>query len=427
MKTTIKLERPLLPIVVGVVFLLYLLESYQVWFILSLGLGSAWGISYLWAYSLSKSLTLTREQRYGWANVGDMFEERITIHNAGRIPALWLELNYHSTLPGYAPGRATGVPARSNNRWIDKGVCIRRGIFELGPIDMVSGDPLGIYSVSHHLPEQTSMLVTPPIIQLPGIEVAAGGRVGEGTQRRKSFEVTMNVSNVREFEAGDSMRLIHWPTTARRDDIFVKVMDNTPASDWWIFLDLDESVQYGQGNLSTEEHAVILAASISERGLHNGNAVGLATHGKELVWLPPRFGGEQRQKILHELARATCGKLPLSQLLYYARPIFRQNPSLIIISSNLDPTWTNELSTFLGSGIVPTVLLLDPTGYAPNGDRYENPQKMLDLLSELGIACYLFDAETFNRPELNSDVQTPQRPPRKWLTASAGSAEWKPV
>ncbi len=267
MITTIKLERPLLPIVFGLLLLLYLLDSYRGWFILSLGLGSAWGIAYVWAYSLSKSLALTREQRFGWVHVGDKFEERITIHNASRIPALWVEMIYHSTLPGYEPGRVTGAPGGSNNRWIDRGVTTRRGLFKLGPIDMVSGDPLGIYSVTHHFPDQTTMMVTPSIIQLPGIEVAPGGRVGEGTQWRKSFEVTMNVSNVREFEAGDSMRLIHWPTTARRDDIFVKVMDNAPVSDWWIFLDLDDSVQHGLGNISTEEHAVILAASIAERGL----------------------------------------------------------------------------------------------------------------------------------------------------------------
>ncbi len=158
---------------------------------------------------------------------------------------------------------------------------------------------------------------------------------------------------------------------------------------------------------------------------NEGNAVGLATYGKDLAWLPPRFGEEQRQEILHELARATRGKLPLTELLHYARPIFRQNPSLIIISSNLDPTWTNELSTFQGSGIVPTVLLLDPNGYSPNSDRYENPRIMIDLLSELGITSYLFDPESFKRPEISSDEPTP----RRWqsLTANPETVEWKPV
>ncbi|MDK1029750.1 MAG: DUF58 domain-containing protein [Anaerolineae bacterium] len=422
MKTTIKLKRPLLPLLAVIAFILYLFQVYRGWYILFLGLGATWLSAYLWAYSLSKNLRLSREQRFGWARVGDKIEERITLSNKYWIPALWVEMIYHSTLPGYHPMTVTGVPGGATNRWREKGVCLRRGIFELGPIDMISGDPLGIYTVTQHYPEQTSMMVTPPIINLPGIEVAPGGRSGDGRQKRKSLEVTVNVSNVREFAAGDSMRLIHWPTTARRDNIFVKVMDSTPSSDWWILLDLDESTQYGKGNFSTEEHAIILAASITEQGLRTGFAVGLATHGAELVWRPPRFGEEQRQEIMQELARATHGNLSLAQLLLYARPIFRQNPSLIIITSNLNPLWTNELSTFLGSGIVPTVLLLDPNGYTPKGAPQIDPSKLLNKLSEQGITHYMFEADAFDHLE---DITNKHSSSQKWGETTPVNNEWR--
>ncbi|NIV34314.1 MAG: DUF58 domain-containing protein, partial [Anaerolineae bacterium] len=39
----------------------------------------------------------------------------------------------------------------------------------------------------------------------------------------------MSVSSVREYLPGDSMRWIHWPTTARCDETFVRTFDSTPS------------------------------------------------------------------------------------------------------------------------------------------------------------------------------------------------------
>jgi uncharacterized protein (DUF58 family) len=297
---------------------------------------------------------------------------------------------------------------------------------------MVTGDPLGIYTVRHLLPDVTTIMVTPPIIELPGIEVAPGGRAGEGRRRRNTLEVNVNVSNVRDYAPGDSLRLIHWPTTARRGDLFVKVMDNHPASDWWVFLDLDESVQHGEGSFSTEEHAVILAASIVERGMRSGNAVGLATYGAGLTWRPPRFGEEQRQGIMQELASATQSNISLERLLLHARPIIRENPSMIIVTANLDPKWVNSLHGFLARGIVPTVLLLKPSDYLSQNKPAERVQPILDMLSELGVARYLFPAESFKHPDIFPDVQAR----RSWFSSAPGKRtprnnsdieDWRPV
>jgi uncharacterized protein (DUF58 family) len=280
-----------MPGLVGLLLVLHLAVPYRGWLILLVGLGGAWLASYLWARSLADGLRLVREMRFGWAQVGDRLEERFTLVNEGMLPGLWVEVVDHSTVPDYRVSRVSGVGGGSQSRWHTKGVCTRRGLFTLGPTTLRTGDPFGLYTVTLHHPDSATLMVTPPILSLPTIEVAPGGRTGEGRPRANAPERTVGAASVRDYVQGDSLRWIHWPTSARRDSLFVKLFDGTPAGDWWVFLDLDQSAQAGQGQASTEEHGVILAASLADRGLRSGRAVGLVTHGEELVWLPPQEGG----------------------------------------------------------------------------------------------------------------------------------------
>jgi hypothetical protein len=105
-----------------------LVDPYRGWTLLLVGLGGAWLSSYLWARSLHRNLRLIREKRFGWAQVGDRLEERFTLVNSGRMPGLWVEIVDHSTLPGYLPGRVTGVGSGSVNRWRTQAACEQRGL-----------------------------------------------------------------------------------------------------------------------------------------------------------------------------------------------------------------------------------------------------------------------------------------------------------
>jgi uncharacterized protein (DUF58 family) len=191
------------------------------------------------------------------------------------------------------------------------------------------------------------------------------------------------------------MRWIHWRTSAHHDSLCVRLFDGTPTGDWWIFLDMDRRVQAGQGQASTEEHGVILAASLADRGLRAGRAVGLVAHGQELVWLPPEAGDGQRMMILRALALVDPGARPLAELLVRVRPGFGQLASLIVITPAVDGDWVEALLPLLRRGAVPTVLLLDPVSFGGTGDV----GKTLALLSDLGVARYVITRDLLDRPE----------------------------
>jgi uncharacterized protein (DUF58 family) len=392
---SIRLRSRLLPGLVLVLLFLQLLDPFRGWTLLLVGLGGAWLSGYLWARSLRRSLHLTREKRFGWAQVGDRIEERFTLTNTGRLPALWVEIVDHSTLPGYLPGRVTGVGSGTWNRWRTQATCQQRGVYTLGPTTLSTADPLGLYSVEIHDLSQADLVVMPPLVPLPLIEIAPGGQAGEGRPRTDAPERTQAASSVRPLVMGDSLRWVHWRTTARRDQFYVRLFDSTPSSDWWIFLDLERSVQSGIGHANTVEHSVILAASLADRGLRQGRKVGLVAFGEQLVWLPPQEGGEHRWEILRALATVTTGQVSLAELLERIRPSIRQRASLVLITPDIEGNWLEALLPLSWRGSVPTILLLDPATF---GGPLDNRAKLASL-AENGIPAFSISRELLDRPE----------------------------
>jgi uncharacterized protein (DUF58 family) len=389
----ISLRSRTLPVLVIVFLILHILSPFDGWLILLVGFGGAWLCSYFWARALADHIHLSREMRFGWAQVGDRLEERFTLRNHSWLPAPWAEIIDHSTLPNSQGSRVTGVGGSAENRWTTQSVCTQRGLFTLGPTGVRLTDPLGIYQVEIEDPHSTSIMVTPPIIPLPTIEVAPGGRTGEGKPRPNVLERTVNASSVRDYIPGDSLRWIHWPTTAHRDELFVRLFDGTPAADWWILLDTDQSVQAGQGPDSTLEHAITLAASLADRGLRSRRTVGLAASGDPAVWLPPQEGDGHRWAILRALALVSPAQLPFQQFLERLKPAFGKYASLILITPNVSGSWLKTLLPLIWAGAVPTVLLLDPRSFGSDGD----PGILQATLVRQGIQHYLITRDVLTR------------------------------
>jgi uncharacterized protein (DUF58 family) len=411
---------------VGLLLLLQLLVPYKGWTILLVGLGGAWLVSYLWARSLARGLELGREMRYGWAQVGDQLQERFTLTNTGRAPAPWVAVIDHSSLPGYQAGRVLGVSERAQLHWFEQGLCSRRGLYTLGPTALQAGDPLGFYRIHIEYPTSVTMMVMPPIVHLPAIDVAPGGRAGEGRRQERALEQAVSASSVREYRAGDSLRWIHWPTSAKRDEPYVRTFDSTPTSDWWIVLDLDQRVQAGEGQRATEEQGVILAASLAGRGLRAGKAVGLVAHGENLVWLPPRLGGDQRWEILRALALADPGRCSLAELLSRTGPALGQRGSLVIISSDVRGRWLSSLVPLMRRGLVPTVLLLDRASFGGEGDA----GRTVASLEAMEVRHYLITPDLLDRPEARpGQVGQWRRTPRgRWEPSfHARELVWRPL
>jgi uncharacterized protein (DUF58 family) len=410
----LKINSHLVPLLCVVLIVLYVLDAYKGWSILAIGFGGAWLIGYFWARSLANGLSLKREMRFGWAQVGDQLEERFTLLNRSKLPAFWVEILDQTNMPNYWANQVRGIDPNAENRWLVRSVCSHRGLYTLGPTILRTKDPFGFYTVTLYDPTSTTMMVMPPVVSLPYIQVAPGGRAGEGTPRVNAPERTVSSASVRNYIPGDSLRWIHWPTSARKNELFVRVLDGAPAGDWWIVLDLNHNVQVGEGLESTEEHGIILAASLANLGMRSGRSVGLITHGKSLVWLAPNMSDEHNWSILRELALIEPGTISLADMLEMARPGLGQNTSLIVITPDVKGKWIENLVAIRRQEVVPTILIFDPITFG--GDTPADG--LAENLSRLGIIHDVIPKDLLDRGE----IQPGQRGHWEWRVTPLGRA-----
>lgn len=400
--STLNIKAPIWFLALIPLVVLQIIFPNKVWVALLVGIGGAYLTAYIWAKSLQSNLALEREMRYGWAHVGDRFEERFTLINRGMFPAIWVEIVDESNLPGYTTSQVRAIAGDSRTSWQRTHLCTQRGLFTLGPTSLLTGDPLGLFQVRRELRESTVLMITPPVVPLPDIEIVPGGRVGEGRRSRPDpLEHTVGASGVRSYQPGDPLRWVHWPLSIHHRELYVRNFESIPASDWWIFLDLEAHPQVGEGWNSTAEHGIILAASLADRGLRQGHAVGLAAAGQQLIWLQPNRSAEQRLQILRELALAQTGTTPLDQILLVGRPALQRGASVILITPNLSLEWLEQVAFFVRSRLFPTVLIFDHPSYGDSAD----PRRLLAGLAGLGISPALIRRELLDRPEAHPGRQ----------------------
>lgn len=418
--TDLKLKYKVIPYIIPILFINQLVSPRKVWMILLIGLVTALGISYYWALSLKTKLSLSREMRFGWSQVGDHLQERFNLDNSGWAPAVWLYLEDRSDLAGYSGSRITRIEGNAHRQWFERGICERRGLYTIGPTNIYTSDPLGIFEIKIEYPATANMMVMPPIVSLPEIQIAPGGRIGEGINITKSWDHTVTASSVREYQPGDSLRYIHWPTSARSPELYVRTFDSTPTSDLWIFMDMNASVHAGEGENASEEHGIILAASLMNWSLENGRAVGFGANGYELSWYRPKLDEAQKWTILRALALLEKGNESLLRLLEVARQTIRFRSSLIIITADLSGSWLNPMLLMRKKGIIPTILLLNAPEFGGQGNAFQLQKK----LDSLGLNNYLINPDYLD----NMDVQlSPATQKRREEFKEVRKVHWRPL
>jgi len=273
--------------------------------------------------------------------------------------------------------------------------CKQRGLFYLGDAKISTGDPFGIFDVTIHASQRTSILVLPKVAPLPELQIAPSGSYGDGQPRRNAPEKTIHASSVREYEYGDSIRMIHWPTTARMNKVFVRLMESAPEGNWWILLDLDKNNMLGQGWDSIEEQSVTLAASLADRGLRLQKSVGLISNSKELIWLSPQKGEGQRWEIMQALATAKPGDLDLGTVLERIQPSLGKHHSLIVITASTKLDWLKTLLPLTKRSVIPTVMLLDASAY----EGKVSAENVATNLRQRDIVCHVIPKGMIELPE----------------------------
>ena len=361
----VSLERPSLVIFLGVLVVIALVTTSPIAYWLLYALGSVIAVSYFWTRHTASRLKLYRRLRTQQLSVNDDMEEQFELINDSHLPILLAEITDHSDLPGYQASIVESLGARQAKRWRCIRKAIRRGLFRLGPTDIRVGDPFGIFSSTQRVDEYNTIVIYPPVSVMSDVIIPTGTMTGTSRSSTRTQQITSDVRGVRDFQTGDPLRRIHWPSTARRGQLLVKEFDLEASTSVWIALDLDASVQAGEGEASTEEHAVKIVSSIAHQFIRDNRAVGFTAFSRGTRHLvEPQKGLKQLWRILETLALVRASsEIPFDHFLRAAQHGFDRGTSLVAISPSSSPRWITSLTEFAHQSIHPLAIAIDASSF----------------------------------------------------------------
>jgi uncharacterized protein (DUF58 family) len=346
----------------------------------STGLAFLFYLVYLGVLVVGGSYVLTRlglsDLEAGYAvnqlngHVGDELRLTYTLRNASRVPKLWLEVHNPTSLPGGLPGRALTLGSRAERSWLVRAPLSRRGHFRIEPLQISTGDPFGLFEASAAVGQPVTLVVYPRLERLPLWKLPAASIEGSNASPERTLQTTPLATSVRPYAPGDSMNRIHWKMTARHGEIQVKEFDLEQTADAWLFLDLDRNVQAGEGDESTVEAAVRVAAAIADKAISENRAVGLTVNGHRSPILPADRGARQHLKVMQLLAAVEGdGAAPFAETLVGGLHRVRRGMTAVIVTPSSERDWVRPLATLRGRGVACVVVWIDAAAYDRHAHR----------------------------------------------------------
>ena len=136
----------------------------------------------------------------------------------------------------------------------------RRGIYQVGPLDLRVDDPFGLASRSVGQAGATALVVYPRIeVVDPLLPGAADRRQEQAVASPALVGGDGDLYALREYQSGDDLRRVHWRSTAKRDELMIRHPETPGQGAATILLDLRQAAHSDE----TLEAAVSAAASIA--------------------------------------------------------------------------------------------------------------------------------------------------------------------
>ena len=135
----------------------------------------------------------------------------------------------------------------------------RRGIVRVGPLQVVVTDPFGLVQTSSVGAPQVEVTVFPATDEIRPVPLTAGHDPLAGALRPNALgKAGDEFYALRPYVVGDDLRRIHWPTTARHDELLVRQQEQPWQGRTTVLLDVRRATH----DSASLEIAVSAAASV---------------------------------------------------------------------------------------------------------------------------------------------------------------------
>jgi uncharacterized protein (DUF58 family) len=173
----------------------------------------------------------------------------------------------------------------------------RRGIVEVGPLEVVVSDPFGLVDMATDAAPEVRLTVLPHVDHVQPMPYTSAHDPQAGIRQLNSLGRTgEEFYALRPFTVGDDLRRVHWPSSARLDELMIRQNELPWQGRTTVLLDVRDATHRGD----SIEVAVSAAASVVAATARRQDLVRLVTtSGSDSDFAP---GAEHVHALMEHLA-----------------------------------------------------------------------------------------------------------------------------
>jgi len=247
-----------------------------------------------------------------------------------------------------------------------------RGRYAIASASALVEDPFGLERVELPLGRQPALVVYPRLVELDRVFSEVGVHARDGRRILLQQAAGSDLHSVREYVVGDSLRKVHWRTTARRGSLHVKELEDSPRDDLAVVLDAWRGMPRDALDVAVRA-AGSIAHALSRRGRRSALVVGALTVQTQRILAE----GDWRRALELLAAVEPTGVEPVERLLTGERNPATLALDLVVVTARLEAGLVERLAQRAVARRQTAVVFVDAAG---------RPQPALLRLEAAGVA-----------------------------------------
>jgi uncharacterized protein (DUF58 family) len=241
---------------------------------------------------------------------------------------------------------------------------VPRGRYRFEAVRAVFEDPFALARAEIDLGGESTLLVYPRLVELARIFSEVGGATQAGGRVLLRRTAGFDLHSVREYEQGESLRKVHWRTTARRGTLMVKELEDTPHDEVGVLLDADGRSVVGE---SFDVQVRAAGSILRAQALRSRRAVLTITCSPPETCQVASYDGEWRLALELLAAAEPTGTQPLPRFLdREGSPASRAN-ELVVVTASLGIELTDTLLERALARRPTSLVFVEAASFRPGG------------------------------------------------------------
>ena len=188
---------------------------------------------------LRPQIRVSRQLEPSMVHEGERAAVALGIENQRRLPAPALTVEDGVGGLGTAHFQIGSLPGEAIASASYQIVCRPRGIYTVGPAEVEVRDPFGLASMKSAHGVDDRLIVYPAVEALSGYPNVRGRDPATSASRPEhSGRGGEDFYTLRSYQEGDDLRRVHWPSTARLDELMIRQMETPWQSRALVFFDV---------------------------------------------------------------------------------------------------------------------------------------------------------------------------------------------